>query len=176
MPSPESLLMRKHGASFSDQLWQDKQRSSSRTKSYLHAYCCLMLGLSLFGLMGFIFLKLQFMSFFLRPVKSVHGKPEIPCSCIDVDEALIRSFSKKKVKEGNHLTEIRKDQGLFVSRKDGFNEKEDFKRSKVLGFVGIQTSYTSIELRKAIRETWLASDPEGILRCYLCHQYIHNIL
>ena len=59
---------------------------------------------------------------------------------------------------------------------DGFNEKEDFKRSKVLGFVGIQTSYTSIELRKAIRETWLASDPEGILRCYLCHQYIHNIL
>ena len=174
MPSPESLLMRKHGA-FSDNLWQDKQRSSSRTKSYFHAHCCLLLALSLFGLMGFIFLKVHFMSFFLRPVKSVHGKHEIPCSCIDVDEALMRSFSKKKVKEGNRLSEVTKDQGLFVSRMDGFNEKEDLKRSKVLGFVGIQTSYTSIELRKAIRETWLASDPEGILRCYLCYQYIHNI-
>eukprot|EP00249_Psilotum_nudum_P008603 c21398_g1_i1 orf=443-1600(+) len=35
-------------------------------------------------------------------------------------------------------------------------------RPKVLGVVGIQTGFGSIERRKALRETWLPSDPDGI--------------
>eukprot|EP00252_Welwitschia_mirabilis_P022256 TRINITY_DN5981_c0_g1_i2.p1 TRINITY_DN5981_c0_g1~~TRINITY_DN5981_c0_g1_i2.p1 ORF type:complete len:356 (-),score=59.86 TRINITY_DN5981_c0_g1_i2:280-1347(-) len=40
-------------------------------------------------------------------------------------------------------------------------EKQD--RPKVLGMVGIQTGFDSFERRKALRETWLPSDPDGIL-------------
>lgn len=46
-------------------------------------------------------------------------------------------------------------------------EKEaaaDEKRPKVLAFVGIQTGFTSAERRRALRETWLPSTPEGITR------------
>lgn len=36
-------------------------------------------------------------------------------------------------------------------------------RPKVLGFIGIQTGFGSAERRKALRESWLPSDPHGLL-------------
>lgn len=37
-------------------------------------------------------------------------------------------------------------------------------RPKVLGFVGIQTGFSSAGRRSALRNTWLPSDPDGLLR------------
>ncbi|CAL1370476.1 unnamed protein product [Linum trigynum] len=37
-------------------------------------------------------------------------------------------------------------------------------RPKVIGFVGIQTGFESVDRRAALRETWFPSDPEGLLR------------
>eukprot|EP01018_Ginkgo_biloba_P000174 Gb_40832 [translate_table: standard] len=36
-------------------------------------------------------------------------------------------------------------------------------RPKVMGFVGIQTGFESAARRKALRETWVPSDPDGLL-------------
>ncbi|CAH2036559.1 unnamed protein product [Thlaspi arvense] len=38
------------------------------------------------------------------------------------------------------------------------------KRHKVMGFVGIQTGFGSAGRRRALRKTWLPSDPEGLRR------------
>ncbi|CAH8293164.1 unnamed protein product [Eruca vesicaria subsp. sativa] len=38
------------------------------------------------------------------------------------------------------------------------------KRHKVMGFVGIQTGFGSAGRRKALRDTWMPSDPEGLRR------------
>lgn len=40
-------------------------------------------------------------------------------------------------------------------------------RPKLLGLVGIQTGFDSADRRAAIRSTWLASDPDGLLRYLL---------
>lgn len=37
-------------------------------------------------------------------------------------------------------------------------------RPKVLGFVGIQTGFSSPNRRSALRSTWFPSDPDGLLR------------
>ncbi|KAJ9702004.1 hypothetical protein PVL29_003979 [Vitis rotundifolia] len=37
-------------------------------------------------------------------------------------------------------------------------------RPKVLGFVGIQTGFSSANRRSALRSTWFPSDPDGLLR------------
>jgi hypothetical protein len=37
-------------------------------------------------------------------------------------------------------------------------------RSKVTAFVGINTGYSSVERRKALRKTWLPSTPDGLMR------------
>ena len=37
-------------------------------------------------------------------------------------------------------------------------------RPKVLGFVGIQTGFSSANRRSAVRSTWFPSDPDGLLR------------
>ncbi|CAI0448406.1 unnamed protein product [Linum tenue] len=37
-------------------------------------------------------------------------------------------------------------------------------RPKVLGFVGIQTGFESVDRRAALRETWFPADPDGLLR------------
>lgn len=38
------------------------------------------------------------------------------------------------------------------------------KRHKVMGFVGIQTGFGSAGRRRALRKTWMPSDPEGLRR------------
>ncbi|XP_057477916.1 probable beta-1,3-galactosyltransferase 12 [Actinidia eriantha] len=37
-------------------------------------------------------------------------------------------------------------------------------RPKLLGFVGIQTGFSSVDRRAALRSTWFPSDPDGLLR------------
>lgn len=37
-------------------------------------------------------------------------------------------------------------------------------RPKLLGFVGIQTGFDSVDRRAALRSTWFPSDPDGLLR------------
>ncbi|XP_059065004.1 probable beta-1,3-galactosyltransferase 12 [Cryptomeria japonica] len=45
------------------------------------------------------------------------------------------------------------------------NGKSDVQnRQKVLGFVGIQTGFDSVDRRRALRKTWLPSDQDGLLR------------
>ncbi|KFK35710.1 hypothetical protein AALP_AA4G027000 [Arabis alpina] len=38
------------------------------------------------------------------------------------------------------------------------------KRHKVMGFVGIQTGFGSVDRRRSLRKTWMPSDPEGLRR------------
>lgn len=40
----------------------------------------------------------------------------------------------------------------------------EVKRHKVMGFVGIQTGFRSFGRRRALRNTWMPSDPEGLRR------------
>jgi hypothetical protein len=40
----------------------------------------------------------------------------------------------------------------------------EVKRHKVMGFVGIQTGFRSAGRRRALRNTWMPSDPEGLRR------------
>ena len=44
------------------------------------------------------------------------------------------------------------------------NNKGLVDRPKLLGFVGIQTGFESVERRSALRSTWFPSDPDGLLR------------
>ncbi|OWM86570.1 probable beta-1,3-galactosyltransferase 12 [Punica granatum] len=54
---------------------------------------------------------------------------------------------------------------LSGARKLGGAGELDYHRPKrVLGFVGIQTTFGSGDRRDALRSTWLASDPDGLLR------------
>ncbi|KAG6530320.1 hypothetical protein ZIOFF_012547 [Zingiber officinale] len=46
----------------------------------------------------------------------------------------------------------------------GLNDVGASKRHKVMAFVGIQTGFGSVGRRKAIRQTWLSSDRQGLLR------------
>lgn len=47
---------------------------------------------------------------------------------------------------------------------DGNNKQGLVDRPKLLGFVGIQTGFESIDRRSALRSTWFPSDPESLLR------------
>lgn len=42
-------------------------------------------------------------------------------------------------------------------------------RPKFLGFVGIQTGFSSIDRRNSLRSTWFPSDPESLLRYIIYH-------
>ncbi|GLT25566.1 hypothetical protein SLA2020_006880 [Shorea laevis] len=50
------------------------------------------------------------------------------------------------------------------SRKLGDNNAGLTDRPKLLGFVGIQTGFDSVDRRAALRSTWFPSDPDGLLR------------
>ena len=41
---------------------------------------------------------------------------------------------------------------------------DSLSRPKLLGFVGVQTGFGSVDRRKALRETWFPSEPEGLFR------------
>lgn len=46
----------------------------------------------------------------------------------------------------------------------GAGELVDHRPKRLLGFVGIQTGFGSGDRRDALRRTWLAPDPDGLLR------------
>ena len=48
----------------------------------------------------------------------------------------------------------------------GIGNATGTERRKLLGFVGIQTGFSSSDRREALRSTWLPSKPEGLLRCF----------
>lgn len=48
-------------------------------------------------------------------------------------------------------------------------------RRKVVGFVGIQTSFDSGDRRAALRSTWFPSDPDALLR-YKSYYYFFKIV
>lgn len=50
------------------------------------------------------------------------------------------------------------------SNKLGDNNEALNDRPKLLGFVGIQTGFASVNRREALRSTWFPSDPDGLLR------------
>lgn len=50
------------------------------------------------------------------------------------------------------------------SNKLGDNNEALNNRPKLLGFVGIQTGFASVNRREALRSTWFPSDPDGLLR------------
>lgn len=47
------------------------------------------------------------------------------------------------------------------------NTNGGVKRHKVMGFVGIQTGFSSAGRRRALRNTWMPSDPQGLRRYWL---------
>lgn len=47
------------------------------------------------------------------------------------------------------------------------NANGGVKRHKVMGFVGIQTGFASAGRRRALRNTWMPSDPQGLRRYWL---------
>uniref|UniRef100_A0A2P2JHR4 Hexosyltransferase n=1 Tax=Rhizophora mucronata TaxID=61149 RepID=A0A2P2JHR4_RHIMU len=52
----------------------------------------------------------------------------------------------------------------YRSRQLGVDNGALVDRPKLLGFVGIQTGFDSVDRRAALRETWFPSDPDGLLR------------
>ncbi|XP_052210012.1 probable beta-1,3-galactosyltransferase 12 isoform X1 [Diospyros lotus] len=53
---------------------------------------------------------------------------------------------------------------LPIARRLGGDTGAAVDRPKFLGFVGIQTGFASADRRAALRSTWFASDPDGLLR------------
>ncbi|XP_020527868.1 probable beta-1,3-galactosyltransferase 14 isoform X2 [Amborella trichopoda] len=51
-----------------------------------------------------------------------------------------------------------------VSRVAGSENAVNSNRHNVMGFVGIQTGFGSVERRKALRRTWMPSDPDSLRR------------
>ncbi|CAH2053670.1 unnamed protein product [Thlaspi arvense] len=47
---------------------------------------------------------------------------------------------------------------------NGNGARGELKRHKVMGFVGIQTGFASAGRRRALRNTWMPSDPDGLRR------------
>lgn len=43
---------------------------------------------------------------------------------------------------------------------------QDHKKHKVMGFVGIQTGFASVNRRKSLRKTWMPSDYQGLQRYF----------
>lgn len=53
---------------------------------------------------------------------------------------------------------------IHRSRKIDGGDRSSLDRPKFLGFVGVQTGFSSADRRQALRSTWFPSDPDGLLR------------
>ncbi|XP_060200755.1 probable beta-1,3-galactosyltransferase 14 isoform X2 [Lycium barbarum] len=58
-------------------------------------------------------------------------------------------------------TSIGKGGGAMVEKESGLTDGE-YKRHKVMGFVGIQTGFGSVARRRSLRRTWFPSDHQGL--------------
>ncbi|XP_057831119.1 probable beta-1,3-galactosyltransferase 12 isoform X2 [Cryptomeria japonica] len=82
--------------------------------------------------------------------------------------ALIRGRPVYKFRCGNAEDTLRSlhlggANARYLGWPGGLSQLEEETRHKVLGVVGIQTGFASSERRKALRETWLPSDPDGLI-------------
>ncbi|KAL0545793.1 hypothetical protein IC582_015685 [Cucumis melo] len=89
----------------------------------------------LIGISGFIFV----LTFFFTP--------HLPYNCSNRQTRTVRVVWDKAPDSGASVT-----------------TGSDAKRHKVMGFVGIQTGFSSVGRRRSLRNTWLPSDREGLQR------------
>lgn len=89
------------------------------------------------------------------------------CNCTDVEDRSTH-FSSRKVGRSMEVRErVQHGSDTSTSKQEllrvdpGYNQS---RRSKVLGIIGVQTGFDSVERRKALRETWMPADPEGMSR------------
>lgn len=158
MPSSPSFS-RKPGP-FRANGWQDRGATGSGRVSLRQAAIFLLVGLLVLGVI-----------IFKRDVSSVvPHKSSLGCNCVNVEDTLRAKFFKEGEKYPGWTggTKDPSEQALAGRKvkQDLLNldEGNSLSRPKVLGFVGIQTGFGSSDRRKALRETWFPSDPEGLFR------------
>lgn len=92
------------------------------------------------------------------------------CNCVSVEDTLRSTYFKPGGQYPGWTGGVRPriEQALDTARLGlevlGIDGGNSLSRPKVLGVVGIQTGFGSVERRKALRETWFPTDPEGIFR------------
>eukprot|EP00250_Pteridium_aquilinum_P007902 c17522_g1_i1 orf=451-1611(+) len=146
--------------------WQDRGAARSSRISLRQASLLLLVGL---GILGLIIFKRDFSSIASHPAAR-RLRQQGACNCINVEDTLRATFFKpgEKYPGWTGGTKDAAEQAL-TGRKVGqdllgLNGGNSLSRPKVLGFVGVQTGFGSVERRKALRETWFPSDPEGLFR------------
>lgn len=160
MPSSPKPAFRANG-------WQDRGATGSSRVSVRQASLLLLVGL---GILGVVLYKRSLTSR-VSQFSDHHSRPQgSDCNCMNVEDTLRATFFKPGEKypgwtggtkdPSEHALAGRK-VGQDLLSLDGSNS---LSRPKVLGFVGVQTGFGSKDRRKALRETWMPSDPEGLFR------------
>jgi hypothetical protein len=88
------------------------------------------------------------------------------CNCISVEDTLRSTFFKHGEKYPGWTGETKhgSNQALIGQDPLALDGGDTLSRPKLIGFVGVQTGFGSVDRRKALRETWFPSDPEGLFR------------
>ena len=88
------------------------------------------------------------------------------CNCINVEDTLRSTFIKPGEKYPGWAggTKHGSDQALVGQDLLPLDGGDSLSRPKLLGFVGVQTGFGSVDRRKALRETWFPAEPEGLFR------------
>jgi hypothetical protein len=124
--------------------------SYSRSRRFANLRRFIPLFCFLFGLAGFLFGSISFLSATPRPRKCAGSDPLSVSVSWELSSQLPGDVA--------------------------LGAKE---RHKVMGFVGIQTGFKSAGRRKALRSTWFPSDHQGLLRFYrysICFEFVSVIL
>lgn len=147
--------------------WQDRGAMRSSRVSLRQTSLFLLVGL---GILGLIVYKRDFSSSVSNLAAHRLHRQAAACNCINVEDTLRATFFKpgEKYPGWTGGTKDPSEQGL-TGRKVGqdslgLDGGNSLSRPKVLGFVGVQTGFGSVDRRKALRETWFPSDPEGLFR------------
>lgn len=147
--------------------WQDRGAMRSSRVSLRQALLFLLVGL---GILGLIVYKRDFSSSVSNLAAHRLHRQAAACNCINVEDTLRATFFKpgEKYPGWTGGTKNPSEQAL-TGRKVGqdslgLDGGNSLSRPKVLGFVGVQTGFGSVDRRKALRETWFPSDPEGLFR------------
>lgn len=156
---PSSPSFSRKPSPFRAHNWQDKGQLWSVWALHRRLSVILIVGLVILGLCVF---KVRIPSY--SPNRSDHRA----CNCVNVEDTLRSTFFRpgEKYPGWNGGVKTSVEHALDTSRLGqeviGVDSGNSLVRPKVLGVVGVQTGFGSVERRKALRETWLPSDPEGI--------------
>ncbi|MCO5576009.1 hypothetical protein L7F22_029816 [Adiantum nelumboides] len=164
MPSSPSFA--KKPGPFRANGWQDRGATRSGSYKLRQVFIFLLAGLLILAV---IFFKRD-VSSIVSNQSSKNFQRKSGCNCVSVEDTLRARFFKPGEKYPG-WTGGAKDpsEQALAGRKIGqdllsLDEGNSLSRPKVLGFVGIQTGFGSSDRRKALRETWFPSDPEGLFR------------